>query len=518
MFTRLIEIVRGVVRRLLGKRELQDIINVEAAVSDKMRDAISLWSDMYTGQAPWVKEPTYDNPERVVSLGLPAFIASEKARMATLEMKSVVTDGKSPASDKDDLTTRAGYLNSQYKKLLKQIRKQLEYGIALGALVIKPYIYVDNSIEFSFTTADNFYPITFDSTGKLISAAFLDSFTDGKMAYTKVELHTLDVQNRTVTVLNTAYKYDLGNKYNNQRLNYLGQEVPLTSIPVWAHIAPEVTISGVDRLLFSYFRMPEANTVDKNSPLGVSAYSRAVSLIKDADIQYSRLLWEFEGGQMAIDIDVHALRTELTQDGKKVEVANNFQRRLYRKVDLNDDATYSVFNPALRDINYVNGLNTIFMRIEDVCGISRGVISDITRSEAKTATEMLILKQRSFAANRDIQTALQYALEDAVYVMNVYCDLYNLAPAGEYHVSYEWDDSLITSPDEELARRLSLLSSGIDSKLNIRMWYFGETEEQAKVALERVDEEAERKAELAAKATGLQNKSDTQNKDERGTK
>lgn len=503
MFSRIYEFLRGIVNKMLGKRELQDVLNLDVAVSDKMRDAIDLWETMYKGEAPWLKEPTYADPERIVSLGLPAFIASEKARMATLEMKSEITDGKSKAKEIDDINTRAGYLNSQYKKLLNQIRKQLEYGIALGGLVIKPYIYVDGSIEYSFTTANNFYPITFDSTGRLLSAAFLDTFTTGKTEYTKIELHSLDLANRRVSVINKAYRNDKTSNYSANNPNFLGTEVSLSSIPVWANVTPETTIENVDRLLFSYFRMPEANTIDLASSLGVSAYSRAVNLIKDADTQYSRLLWEFEGGQMAIDVDRDALRTTKLSDGSLIETMDNMQRRLYRKIDLNEESTYEVFNPNLRDISYVNGLNTIFMRIEDVCGISRGVISDITRSEAKTATEMLILKQRSYAANRDIQVALQRALEDAIYVMNVYCDLYKLAPAGEYHVSYEWDDSLITSPDEELARRMELLSKGIDSKLSIRMWYYGETEEQARVALDEADKEAERAAELQAKATGL---------------
>lgn len=507
MISRIFDFLREVVNKLLGKKELRDVINIDVAVSDKMRDAIDLWEDMYMGEAPWIREPSYENPTRIVSIGLPAFIASEKARMATLEMKSVITDGNSSEKDNDDLNTRAGYLNSQYKKLLKQIRKQLEYGIALGGIVIKPYIYVDGNIEFSFTTANNFYPITFDSTGKLIRAAFLDSFKDGNVVYTKVELHSLDIQNNRITVINKVYKSDAPTNYSTQNNTYLGTEVSLSLIPLWSHIAPEVNIENVDRLLFSYFRMPEANTIDFNSSLGVSAYSRAVSLIKDADMQYSRLLWEFEGGELAIDIDRDALRVETTSDGKLVEKSNALQRRLYRKIDLNTDDTYNVFNPSLRDTSIINGLNTILMRIEDVCGISRGVISDITRSEAKTATEMLILKQRSFAANRDIQTALQAALEDVVYIMNVYCDLYNLAPDGEYHVSYEWDDSLITSPDEELERRLTLLEKGIDYKVAIRMWYYGETEEQAKIAIKRAEEDKNADAKRQAVSTGLQNNS-----------
>lgn len=504
MFSRILEFIRGVVNKLLGKKELEDVLNTSVAISDKMRDAVSLWSSMYKGDSPWLKEPTYESPERIVSLGLAPFIASEKARMATLEMKSVITDGKNSAKDIDDTNTRAGYLNSQYKKLLKQIRKQLEYGIALGGLVIKPYIYVDGSLEFSYTTADNFYPVSFDSTGKLTCGAFVDSYSVADTTYYKVEIHSLDVQKNIVTVINKAYKNTKSNNYQQDGKNYLGTEISLKDIPVWSTIAPEVTIQNVNRLLFSYFRMPEANTIDMASPLGVSAYSRAVSLIKDADIQYSTLLWEFEGGQMAVDIDRDALRVVKTSNGELIEHTNSLQRRLYRKVDMGDETTYNVFNPNLRDVSYINGLNTIFMRIEDVCGISRGTISDITRSEAKTATEMLILKQRSYAANADIQHALQLALEDVVYVMNVYCDLYDLAPAGDYFVSYEWDDSLINSPDEELARRLQLLNAKIENKLAIRMWYYGETEEQARAALEEADAEAERQAELDAKATGLQ--------------
>ena len=56
-----------------------------------MADAIQLWSDMYEGTSPWCKERTYEDPTRIVSIGLPALIASEKARMATLEMKTEIS-------------------------------------------------------------------------------------------------------------------------------------------------------------------------------------------------------------------------------------------------------------------------------------------------------------------------------------------------------------------------------------------------------------------------------------------
>ena len=73
--------------------------------------------------------------------------------------------------------------------------------------------------------------------------------------------------------------------------------------------------------------------------------------------------------------------------------------------------------------------------------------------------------------------------------MNAYCDLYDITPDGEYEVSYEWDDSIINDTDTELTKRMILIQNGIASKLETRMWYFGETERQAREALIRVQEE-----------------------------
>lgn len=493
---------------MIGAKDIEQVLNITPAVSDKMSDAIELWDRMYKDDADWLHEPSIGDPIKIVSLGLPSFISSEKARMATLEMVTAITSPDKAPKDDDmkvtsetPVTTRAEFLNKMYQLyLIPNIRRQLEYGIAKGGLVIKPYIYKDNQIAFTFCQANDFFPLSFDSLGNMTEAAFTDTVTIGSSIYTRLEYHKYDVTTQTVTVINKAYK-QFQSKSSDNAHKYLGVEVSLTEVPTWSKIAPQASIKNVDRLLFAYFKMPEANTVDSLSPLGVSAFSRAVNLIREADLQYSRMIWEYEGGQLAVDADVDALKTVKDSKGNLIEVPNMLQARLFRKVDLNDEQTYNVFSPNLRDANYNNGLNAIMMRIEDVCGISRGTMSDITRSEAKTATEMLIMRQRSYAANADIQKALQKTLDDVVYIMNVYCDLYSLAPAGEYAVSYTWDDSLINSPEEELARRLTLLNAGIESRINIRMWYFGETEDQAKQAIEDATEEQKKRTEAMTPPT-----------------
>ena len=542
---------------MIGKDTLEKTLHVSPTISTEMEHAIELWHDMYTGHAPWLKEGTFADPVRVTSLGLPALIAREKARMCMLEWQSEITtptvqkgmetiaanstvfgtqqvnsNSEVKEENRDNLpnynpnslnpltatvpiekpvgnTARAEYLNSQYKKLKRNLLRQLEYGIAKGGLVIRPYVVANQSksiksttledgnkvlnttkpeweIEFDFVQADNFYPITFDANGKITEAAFIQSKVTRDITYRRLEYHKFE--NNTITVINKAYKSTNVRTDTGVSGIDLGHECPLTEVPEWADLQPETVITDIDRPLFAYFKMPEANTIDTSSPLGVSGFSRVVNLIKDADMQYSRLLWEYEGGELAVDIDRDALRTEFDSRGNEITVRPMMQQRLFRNVDLgNEGDTYQQFAPVLRDNSYRDGLNTILMHIEDNTGLARGTLSDVG-VEAKTATEIIVLKQRNYQTNAEIQKALQYALEDTIYIMDALCDLYEITPDGEYDVSFEWDDSLIVSIDDELSKRLLLQSNNLTSRLENRMWYFGETERQAQEALLKIDQ------------------------------
>lgn len=529
--------LKELIRSMIGSRTIQNELHVSYAISSKMETAIQNWTNLYLDKAEWLHEPTDADPTNIVSLGLPAMIASEKARTALIEFESeITTPTKEVEVDNPDYpgeqkfavgmdgeqipipttappekitqeqpvgdTARAEFLESQYKKLKKQLRKQIEYGIAKGGLVIKPYIVTSKStnsdgvdseitptteIEFDFVQADAFYPLAFNASGQITEAAFVQSKVEKNQIFRRLEYHKWE--NNVVTVINKAYKS------NNVRSNGdidnadLGEEIKLSEVPEWKDLKDKTVVKNVTKPLFAYFKMPEANTIDPTSPLGVSGFSRAISLIKDADMQYSRLLWEYEAGEMAVDIDRDALRTDMDNAGNEHTKQTHLQQRLFRKMDLGSSSdTYYPYAPSLRDTNYISGLNTILMRIEDVCGISRGTLSD-SADVARTATELKILKQRSYQTNADIQAAIEDAIRDVIYVMNVYATLYEITPEGEYEVSFEWDDSIIVDIDEEINKRITLQQNGLTSKLETRMWYFGETEQQAKEALARIDEE-----------------------------
>ena len=552
-------------------QSIEQALHIVPAISDKMSDAIEEWTAMYMDESPWLKEPSFEDPSKVVSLGLPAFIASEKARMAMIEFKSEITapmkveekenknyvapvvdeTGKVVFSDEPRTiikektqgpTERAEYMNKQYQeKLLTKIRTQLEYGIAKGSLIIKPYVHkskihsvpgieqesdkVEYIMDYDFIQADCFYPFAFDSNNNLTEVAFLQTKTDKDKVYTRLEYHKLE--GNAVTITNQAFE-SLNNARDVSstitRGASLGTPIELSKVQEWKDLPKKATVKNVDRLLFGYFKMPEANTIDPHSPLGISGFARARRLIQDADEQYSRLLWEYEGGELAIDIDRDALTTKTDSKGSTHTVPSRFQQRLYRKIDLGESDTYKPYAPTLRDSSIINGLNNILMRIEDVCALSRGTLADVG-SEARTATELKILKQRSYSSNADIQKALENALKDVIYAMDIYCTLYNIVgdvkkvndtidvkQIGKYDASFEWDDSILVDVDSELGKRMTLLNAGLMSKEEVRKWYMGETDRQAREALAKIDAESqaavERNMENQMKMSNLSNEQD----------
>ena len=445
-FTKMLDLVTNILNR-------ESDTQVDVCLTSQMANQIELWTRMYENRSPWV------NNEDVLSANLAPAIASELARLVTLEMKSEITGGAA-----------ADYLNTAYKsKVLKDLRRYVEYGCAKGGLVMKPYI-TQQGIEVQFVQADCFFPLSFDSSGRITQCVFTEQFRKGQKIYTRLEVHTL--QKAAVHIINRAFVAT--NDYS------LGSEVPVNSIDRWSELAPDIILEGTDRLLLGYFKIPMANAYDSDSPLGVSVYSRAVNLIKEADRRYSNICWEYEGTQLAVHVATSLLKYNKDQD--KFEYPGG-KERLYRNLEYNTGATdkpfIDTFSPEIRDTALFNGFNNQLKLIEFNCCLAYGTLSD-PQSVDKTATEIKASKQRSYTMVSDTQMALQAALEDLVYAMDFWAVLYGLVPAGDdYEVSFDWDDSVIVDAEEERQQDRQDLAAGIMRPEEYRAKWYGETLEEA---------------------------------------
>ncbi|MBQ9898546.1 MAG: hypothetical protein IJM44_03715 [Ruminococcus sp.] len=251
--------------------------------SSRTVQAIDLWSKMYRGWAPW-------NGSRTKCAGIAASVASEVARLITIELRGELTGSDMMSAELND-------------RVLPKLRRFTEYGVAKGSLVIKPIV-VGDALTTQFIQADRFFPLVWDSSGELIKCAFADQLRRENMIYTLLEIHSLE--GGVLTVENRLYRS--GNDGS------LGTRVPLATVDKWAGLDEEGQFTGISRLPFGLFTCPIANHIDEDSAMGVSVYSRAVELIREADERYSGESWEYESKETAVHIGSSMLRYDKEQD------------------------------------------------------------------------------------------------------------------------------------------------------------------------------------------------------------
>lgn len=448
MFEKMLEWIKNTILRLMGQQ------STDLTISPKMSSLIRLWADLYGGKGA-------DQPLR-----LPASIAAEFARLVVVESEISVTG-----------SGRGDWLMERLLPFLSRLREYVEYGCALGGEVFKPYVSGDKLLV-DVVQADCFFPTAFDSSGRMTGAVFTQQIVRENRIFTRAESHVY--QNGSEVIQNKAF--------SSTSSATLGGEIPLTSVPEWADISPEATISDIDRPLFAYFRIPLANNKDRHSPLGISVFANAVKVMEDANQQYQRLMWEYNGGQLAIDVSAGAIRKG--KDGSYH--MDQREQRLYRRVlepDVLQNDFYHAFAPQLRDGSYLAGLDSILKKVEFQSHLAFGTFSDPASTE-KTATEIRASRQRSYSAVSDIQRALQSALDDLVYSMDKLASLYHLAPPGTYKTSYNWHDGVLQ--DEETQRTFDRedVLSGFLPKWQYNVKWRGMSEEEAKAAVRESQEEA----------------------------
>lgn len=446
--------------------DLKRVIGTDIVISPLMTTALQRWALMYTNLADWLNKD-------VISLQLPAAIAGEIARMVTIEMGIEITG-----------SPRAEFLAEQMKYLIPKLRQFVEFGNAKGGLIFKPYV-KNGSIAVDCIQADMFYPVSFDANGCIQAVVFADVRKQGSYWYTRLEFHQMS--GNACVIRNMAFKA-------SSELT-VGNPCSLSEVADWAELTPEATIANIEAPLYGYFRYPLANNIDPTSPLGVSCYARAEKQIKHADEIYSNLVWEFESGKRALYVD--ELAFSKGADGKPKLP----DRRLYRTLSTSGqvgkgEEFFKEWSPEFREASIKAGLDGILKRIEFNCGLSYGVLSD-PQTVDKTATEIKSSQQRLFSTITDTQKALETALEQLLYAMDVYATIYNLAPRGTYLATYEWDDSIVKDADAQFTTDSAMVDKGAMSLTELRMKTYGETKEEAQekikmARIERADRVADR--------------------------
>ena len=165
--------IKGMIKMLVKRGTVEAVFGAEVAISAGMQDAIMLWQKMFCNEPPWLDKNTE-------TLGLAAAVASEIARLVTVEFHSEISGSG----------RRAAFLQEGYDFVLSKLREQTEFAVALGGLVFKPYM-DGGKIAIDFVHADRFIPTAYNSRGEVTGAVFVERVKKGRAWYTRLESHQL---------------------------------------------------------------------------------------------------------------------------------------------------------------------------------------------------------------------------------------------------------------------------------------------------------------------------------------
>lgn len=138
-----------------------------------------------------------------------------------------------------------------------------------------------------------------------------------------------------------------------------------------------------------------------------------------------------------------------------------------------------------------NGLNEWLRQCESQCGLAFGTISKIENIE-KTATEIKSSKQDYYVTVSDIQGALQTALEDLIYSIDILMSLYGIKHKVGATTNFDWDDSILVDSEKKQSQSLIERNAGLIDDIE----YFVQTRDYSEEeAIEYVNKMRERSKE-----------------------
>nr|UVY10674.1 MAG: portal protein [Bacteriophage sp.] len=451
------------VKRWIGmifKKQAEKDFRVKDTTSAQMMAKVAECANIYRGAPYWL-----DADNRIKTINFAKAVCSETARLVTLGIKIQVDGG-----------ARGAWLQEQIDKVYYSLRHWVEYGCAYGTIIVKP-----NGGGLDMFTPLDFFVTEQDDNGKITGVVFKDSYAANDKHYTRLEYHRF-VEIHTDAGL--IYPYVISNRaYVSRSSESLGDPIPLAQTK-WADLleeTPPILKGGgemLDSPMYGVFRTPAANNVDLSSPLGMPIYAEAIEEMKDLDIAYSRNAGEIYDSEKII----------LADDRLMFDSGKNLNGRIpdvklphyVKNVFGNSpEEFYQEISPQLNTATRLDGINALLSQIGYKCGFSNGYFVFNEASGIQTATGVEAEQQRTIQFIKDVRDKLESCLNDAIYAMSVYADLYALAPVGVYEVVYDFGD-ITYNREEDRARWWSYVVQGKVPAWMYFVKFEGMTEDDAK--------------------------------------
>lgn len=465
---------------MLFKTDAEKAFGVETYLSPEMDNAIKLWEQLESGKPPWVGED-------IRTIRFSNTVARELSKLVTqnIDIKVQAKYGTGETADKIQKA-----LDDYF---LKNAQKIMQEVMMLGGSMAKW-----NSKGMDYIPPDRFLVTEFDSNGDINGAIFFSYYQKEKKFYTRAEWHRFedDTQKNEAGEMVSVRRYRVSNKaFASDQQDQIGRETSLKNTK-WADIVPEFTAENIEKPLFVYIKNPYSNTIDPDSPLGVSCFSECIEELRWLDIAMST---------MGIETEDSAPKMIVGQSVIQYAQNNGIELpRMVLKTGLDDmtDKPFEQWQPQLQVASRTEGINFYLAILAAKVGFDAGYfVFNGQRIEATTATQVEASERRT------VNTVLSYrgvldrpesngdgrvgAIHDIAYIINAMQVINGeVTPSeyGNYEIYADFEDITINK-QEDMMLDLQLANQGYMSKVRFLVLHRGYTEEEAKKMVQEATEE-----------------------------
>jgi A118 family predicted phage portal protein len=477
MFNNLIAKVRQVMYKMGLIKGIKQLSNKrEIPTNDEVMGLINTWKAIYAGYL----EDWHDIEYQTVNGRKKRKRASMRmAKVASQKMATLIFNDKCEIniSDQKLEKTIKGILNEN--KFNREFRRYLEYGFALGGMVMKAY-YEESKIKVSYATADCFIPIAWDSF-RVTEGVFVSTFRKGESRLTHLEWHLWE-----------EGKYIIRNElYEAKSDQELGVKVQLNMH--FKDLQEQIIFTSVQKTIFVYFKPNIANNFDTNSPMGISIYANALDTLKSLDIAFDSFQREFALGKKRIIVPSSALKSVIDPKTGTSQRYFDADDEVYEAMNIGDmDPNANQIKDTsteLRVEEHISAINALLNILAMQIGFNAGTFT-FDGVGVKTATEVVSENSETFRTKQDHETNVEAAIQELVEAIVEIGDAFDVfARPGEYEVSVAFDDSIAQDKNADIDEQIKLISNGLQLRKFALMKIHGLTEKEAEDMLTEIQEE-----------------------------
>ncbi|KXL52003.1 phage portal protein, SPP1 Gp6-like [Anaerotignum neopropionicum] len=380
------------------------------------------------------------------------FTAIFAAKMTTLSVSESTAD---IVGD----NARVALLDECMSDAWKKIKRITSRMLGTGGCVAVPYVQ-DGEIHVDILEQSRI--IIHSKKGNRITAATVlaDSVTQGTRKYYRWTDYR--VENDVVYI-------------SNRVTDESGKDA---FIEQWAGIEDRA-ITGVDRVLFAYFKSPVDNRKFGDF-YGVPITYGCESLINEIYECFGQIRDEYSLKEVRVFADERMF--------KKDEKTGKYKMpsKLFFAAHNETGSMIETFSPDIRTSSYYDRLMYLFELLERSVGTSKGILT-APETRGATATEIKAGLYDTYAMIADIRTVIENGMNDYIYACNVLANYYGLTPMGGYETAYDWSYSLIESSSETWGQLKDAQSMGLKSKAELRQWLNpNETADEAQAMIDEI--------------------------------